>query len=88
MRVYDWNDSDQIALVEPGRYVRMDSFDVSQLTPVHECYLKQYHYVACVKDFVVGMFIMGRLPYVKDRWHGGVRPWEVDGYFDQRKECV
>jgi len=76
MKVYDWNESERIALVEPGRYVPMDSFDTANLTPVRECYLKQYHYVARM-PYEYGLIAPSPAPFHADRWHGGVRPWEV-----------
>jgi hypothetical protein len=77
MKVFDWNARDGIALVAPGKYVRLDSFDIAHLEPVRECYLKQYHYVACVEGLDNGLVITRRRAYVPSLWHGGVRPWEV-----------
>ena len=73
--VYDWNEQARIALVEPGAYVQLDSFDVANLTPIRECYLRQYHYVASA--IVNGLCVIGRRD-IPGRWHGGIRPWETE----------
>jgi hypothetical protein len=77
-KVLDWNEQEHIALVRPGIYVRLDSFDVKNLTPVRQVYLRQYHYVATVRDHVAGLLITGRSVIPGD-WHGGIRPWDVEG---------
>lgn len=57
----------------------MEAFDVATLTPVRECYLKQYHYVARM-PYVCGLVAPMPAPFYPDRWHGGVRPWDVGDY--------
>lgn len=78
MKIYDWNEHDNVALVHPGKYMKIESFDVADLEPVRECYLKQYHYVACVEGLNKGLIITRRRPYMPKLWHGGIRPWEVN----------
>lgn len=72
MKVYDWNAAERIALVEPGKYVPMETCDTNDITPLMDCYLRQYHYVARM-PYTGGLVAPQPAPFHAERWAEGAR---------------